>query len=84
MQGYVITNMKGDIIKSNYNEKNNPEEANKLASFIPELVFKTKTTCQNLGEDVAQTHPEPAPVHAHQNLQVRAAHLCRYASLTRQ
>lgn len=77
MQGYVITNMKGDIIKSTYNDKNNPEEGNKLASFIPELVFKTKTTCQNLGEDVRRAHPEPAAVHADQNLEVRAPHLGR-------
>lgn len=50
VQGYVIINQKGDIIRTTYMDSS-AEEGNKLASIIPELVFKTRAACQFLGKD---------------------------------
>jgi dynein light chain roadblock-type len=47
VEGYIVTNLKGDIIKTTYiGEKKN--EGDKIISFLPELVFKTQITVKNL------------------------------------
>lgn len=51
VQGYIITNQKGEIIRTTYvNERKT--EGDKIISFIPELVFKTQITVQNLEKNV--------------------------------
>jgi hypothetical protein len=49
VQGYIITNQKGEIIRNHFNDPSQREEGNRIASYIPELVYKTKVTCKNIG-----------------------------------
>jgi hypothetical protein len=46
--GYIITNQKGEIIRIHFNDNAQKEEGLRIASFIPELVTKTKFTCANI------------------------------------
>jgi hypothetical protein len=76
VQGYIITNQKGEIIRNQFNDPAQREEGNRIASYIPELVYKTKVTCKNIGskEDKTEvcllvTLEQPA-VHAHKDGQV--------------
>ena len=51
IEGYIITNHQGDIIKSTYvNEKK--IEGDKILQNIPELVIKTQQAVKNINHNV--------------------------------
>jgi len=78
VQGYIITNQKGDIIQTTFDDKNkdgpNSKDGLNIASFIPELVLRTQSTVTNINKEVVHVHPGPTPVPENKDQQVRAAY----------
>ena len=50
VEGYMVSNLKGDIIKTTYiGEKK--QDGDRIISYLPELVHKTQITVKNLDTD---------------------------------
>ena len=47
VEGYIVTNLKGDIIKTTYMGERKIE-GDKIISYVPELVLKSQITVKNL------------------------------------
>lgn len=51
IEGYIITNNQGELIKTSYTT-NNKVEGDKIVSNVIDLVSKTKNSVKNINENV--------------------------------